>query len=302
MPMVTKTSTTSRRRILLRGIPNSGKTYSLPTFIYGEYDYTNPAEQADAVTYAAGRHMVILSFPGETGTLTLPESNDQITSIYFEAPPNKESMTYEWSADALADFWRVEKEVIANKPDITAYEGLTSLAIQQFNVITEGGVLAGVDLDINPVTNRNQPYRKSNFYDRLCNMFGQTLGAIYNQPVPMIICTCWDDWKGANSDEERAQGIEAKRYLWPDIPGKMATRVTGMLDATIAARRDYACLHPGCEEKLARREHYIWQFHDAGDVKGLGLKGVRLSKAMTATPYIHQNWVCLEQLLGMKRR
>lgn len=302
MPMVTKTATTPRRRVLIRGLPNSGKTLSLLTFMYGEYDYADPAQHADALAYAGDRQMVILSCPGETGTLSLPESNENITSIYFEAPADRETMTYEWSADALADLARVEREVIANKPDILAYDGLTSLALQQFNVITEGDVFRGIDLDINPNTGRNQPYRKANFYDRLCHKFGQTMGAIYNQPVPMILCTCWDDWKGASSDEERAQGIEAKRYLWPDIPGKMATRITGLLDATLSARKDYRCLHKSCQDKLAQREHYIWQFHDYGDVKGVGIKGLKLTRDMMLFPCIHQNWVSLEQLLNLGRR
>jgi hypothetical protein len=302
MPMVTKTATTPRRRILIRGLPNSGKTISLLTFMYGEYDYADDIQRADALTYAGNRQMVILSCPGETGTLSLPESNANITSIYFEAPADRETMTYEWSADALSDFSRAEKAVIANKPDILAYDGLTSLALQQFNVITDGDIFKGIDLDINPSTGRNQPYRKANFYDRLCNKFGQTMGAIYNQPVPMIVCTCWDDWKGSSSDEERAQGIEVKRYLWPDIPGKMATRVTGLLDATISARRDYLCFHTGCQDKAAKRDHYVWQFHDGGDVKGLGIKGLKLQRDMITHPFIHQNWTKLEVLLNLGRR
>lgn len=299
MPMVIKTAQFSRTRILISGFTMSGKTYSLHSFIYGPYDYFDPDEHADALAYAAeqGKHMVVLTCPGEIGARTLQAANDYITPYFFETAPDEVMATWEWSRHALDEYRQVEKEVVRNKPDFLVHDGIHGLALHQLNDITKGELLGNIDMNINPDTGKKDPYRKANFYDTLANTFGQTMAAMYSTNVPVIVCTCWEDWKGQQSDSERARGIEAKRYLWPDIPGKMATRVAGMLDARISARLEDTCIHEDCVDRREGNKHYVWQFAPAGDVLGVGIKGLNVRRRWVATPYIHQKWDVLRQLM-----
>lgn len=300
MPMVVKTSQHTRTRTLISGFSMSGKTHSLLTFIYGPYDVTDETEYADAMSYAQeqGKHMVVLTMPGETGSRTLPDANDYITPMYFEVASDEDMRSAEWSRHALAELAQTEKEVLRNKPDIMVWDGLHALAMHQFNDISKGEYLAGLDMNASPEGGRVNPYRAANLYDRLCNTFGQTMASIYNTQVPNVVCTVWEDWKGQQSDSERAKGIEATRYLWPDIPGKMATRIVGMFDARVSARLENTCIYADCDDKKHAQKHYVWQFAQAGDVMGVGVKGLTMRKSWRATPFIHQNWHDLKVLMG----
>lgn len=300
MPMVVKNAQFTRARILISGFTMSGKTRSLHTFIYGPYDYFDPEERSDALAYAAeqGKHMVVLTCPGETGARTLQEANDYITPYIFEVAEGEVTSTWEWSRHALDEYRKVESEVIRNKPDYLVHDGIHGLALHQMNDITKGEFLAGLDLNASDKGNKN-PYRAANFYDRLCNVFGQTMAALYNTGVPVIVCTCWEDWRGEQSNSDRPRPIESRRYLWPAVPGKMSIQVAGMLDARISARIEDTCIHDDCEYKRSGNKHYVWQFAPGGDVLGVGIKGLNVRKKWMATPFIHQKWDVLKQLMGL---
>lgn len=300
MPMVLKTAQFSKLRILISGFSMSGKTHSLKTFIYGPHDIDDPEEHDEALAYAEqqGKHMVVLTCPGETGSRTLPDASAHITPYYYQVDDPEDISTGEWSRDALSDFFKLEKEVVRNKPDILAYDGLNGLALHQMNDITNGEFLAGVDM---ATANGNKnPYRVANFYARLANTFGQTMATIYHTPVPIIICTVLEDWSTQQKESDRPKSIDAPRFLIPDIPGKMASKVVSMFDARVSARLENTCIHTKCEERRVRTNHYVWQFAPAGDVVQVGIKGLHVQKGWRSTPFIHQDWYTLKQLIGVK--
>jgi len=85
MPYTIKTKANIKKRYLLSGLPNTGKSDSLVTFIYGDREYTDDSGELteDAIEYANNRHMVVLVCPGEKGYESLFEG-PHITNYIYE--------------------------------------------------------------------------------------------------------------------------------------------------------------------------------------------------------------------------
>ena len=296
MPAVTRNKPFTNRRGLISGLQNQGKSYSLPSFIYGPYDHIDPDQSADAIAYAEGKHMVILSCPSETGYITLPDNNDNITSIYFEYDERYKIHTLEFSKACLAEFYQAEREMYANKPDVVAYDGIHHIAYHTLNVVSYGEYFSGEDMSLD-ANGKIQPYRSAKFYNQLSAIFYQTIAAIYNRSTPLIVCTVWEEWKGGEKESIAGVEIKDQRYLWPAIPGGMSQRMSGMFDFRVSARTERVCFHSDCEYSKAARLHHVWQIADRGEVMGLGVKGLRMGRALSACPYIHSNWFYLEELI-----
>lgn len=297
MPYVKRTTSFDRFRILISGLSNSGKTTSLATFIYGPYDYRDPEQEAEAKAYAGNKHMVVLVCPGETGYRTLPPDSPNLTSYYIETGDSEDTTSATWSAHHIQEFLNLSAEIRRNKPDALFWDGIHWLYNHDMNKNSEGEFLQGTDMDIDPTTGRAVQYRAAKFYNRTRREFGQYLASYYTSTIPLFGCTVWEKWEEVASDQDRPD-VKNKRYLWPDISGEMATKVVGVFDARVSARIEKFCLDPTCEYKKARQDHYVWQFLPGGDVMGVGIKGLRVNRAMLRNPWIHQNWDDLQQLMA----
>src|SRR6185369_15427270 len=150
MRYVQRTNRFDKFRLMVSGLSNSGKTTSLPTFIYGPYDYHNESERADALTYAEGKSLVIIECPGETGHRSLPVDTENITSHYIETDDADDPTTMEWSSHAIDLFLSISDEVRRNKPDYLFWDGLHWLYNHLLNKNSNGEFLAGVDMDLGP--------------------------------------------------------------------------------------------------------------------------------------------------------
>ena len=303
MPFIHK-GTINKTRLLISGLPNSGKTTSLPTFIYGPYAYTDVDslasldEREKACRYADNKHMVIITCPGEFGVKSLPVDTPHITSLYYEASESDDVNSPEWSAHAIAEFDTICTSVIKDKPDILVYDGLHSLWMHLMNRSTNGDYLSGVDLNLNPSTGRTDPYRSAKFYNQTHNNFGQYLAGLYTSSVPFIIATTWEEWESGKTEGEKPGDIASVRYLWPAIPGAMAKNIVGKFDARVSARVEKRCCHQGCVDSKESNDHYVWQFLPKNDVMGVGIKGIkRFNASMKQYPYVHQNWDALQKLI-----
>ena len=286
-------------RLLISGLSQTGKTTSLPSFIYGPHDFfsTEQDEVLAAIEYAADKHMVILTCPGEFGFRSLPPDTPHISSYHIETDETDDVKSVQFSIDALDVFHSTYQDVMKNKPDIIAFDGIHSLWDHIMNKVTGGLYLQGEDLNYNPLTGRSDPYRSAKYHDMAHNTFGNVINSYYLSSTPLIVCTTWEDWKTAKSDMDKIGVIESQRYLWPDIPGKMATRIVGKFDASVSARLERRCYHSKCEDMAANNEHYVWQFLARGDVRGVGIKGLRPTDKMKQVPYIHQNYEYLKQFI-----
>ena len=279
MPMMSRgVGEFHRRRILISGLSNTGKTWSLPTF----------NEEAQS--------LVILSCPGETGVQSLPDDTDTMKSFYFTNVSDKDRRTAEWCKDALYDFDTMYKEVEKNKPDKLFIDGAHNLYELNFNIITDGLFLNGIDLKTVGNT-----YAAAAFYSRGHIAFGNRLKMYYDSAIPFIGITTWERLLGAQTGDEGGTGnkidIRDDRYWWPSIPGDMATKVVGFFDARLSARLAKRCIHTSCELSQEAELHHVWQFYPKSDVAGVGIKGLTMTKAMQQKPWIHQSWPALQTLL-----
>lgn len=280
MPMIARqTGEFTKRRVLISGFSNTGKTTSLYTF------------KED------GKSLIVMSVPGETGYFSLQEDSESCTSYYYEVGKQSDIHSAEWSRSALAEFDALYMEVEKNKPDKLFLDGIHWLYAHDFNAITGGEYFLGVDMSLNPQTGRRDPYRSARFYSQAHVSFGQRLAAYYASEIPFIGMTVWEDWQTATQDGEKPGSIEATRYLWPALPGAMATAVVGRFDARISARLERRCLHTTCPYSEKSEYHHVWQFYPKNDVMGVGIKGLHVSEAMKQKPWIHQTWAALRTLL-----
>lgn len=283
----------TKTRILISGLPQSGKTTSLPTFIYGPYDYYDEQEQQAAIDYADGKHAVIIVCPGEFGIKSLPQDTPHLTSLYYETGEGEDTNSVKWSESALSGFFTTYKDTIKGKPDILILDGIHCLWSHWMNRTTGGDFLSGIDMSVNPATGRVDKYRPANFYSRTHQAFGQFIAGVYSEQVPLIICTTWEAL-----EPDSAGDIGSTRHLLPAIPGEMAYGIIGRFDARVSARVEKRCCHTGCEQSKKSEEHYVWQFVDKDKVKGLGIKGIkRYTSLMKQHPYVHQNWQDLKRLI-----
>ena len=284
MPMISRgTGAFRKRRILISGLPNRGKTQSMYTF------------------HEPGESMVILCCPGETGVHSLQEDTADIQSYYFENVSEKDRKTVVWCRDALSDFDKVYKEVEQNKPDKLFIDGVHNLYELAFNIITDGMFLAGQDLRLTD----GKGYNAAGMYSRGHTTFGGRLKMYYDSPIPFVGVTAWERLVGAKTGDEGGAGnkidIKDDRYWWPYLPGDMATKVVGFFDANISARLEKSCIHPNCEYSKKKQLHHVWQIYPYDDVVAVGIKGLTIKEEWKTKPYVHQSWTALKQLLQRAR-
>ena len=266
-------------RLLISGRSNSGKTWSIHSFD------------------EEGQSLVVLVCPGETGNRSLPEDSDRVTSYFYQSDSGADTHSADWSKEALYTFQETYKEIEKNKPDKLFIDGLHWLYSHSFNEITNGEWHAGVDMNINPSTGRNDPYRSARFYNFAHTRFGQYLASMYASSIPFIGMTVWEQWQSGRSESDKAGSIDAVRYLHPALPGEMATNVAGRFDARLSARVERRCIHTNCAESKAANDHFVWQFLPKNDVMGVGIKGLPVTPAYMEKPWIHQTWSALKALL-----
>lgn len=280
MPMVKRgVGDFKKFRLMISGRAFCGKTYSIKTFVED------------------GQSLAVIVCPGESGNRSLPDDGDNLVNYIYEELPGVDPHSVEWSEDALSTFQSTYKEVVKNKPDKLFIDGVHWLYAHMFNKITDGEFLTGMDMNVNPMTGRNDPYRSARFYTQAHTVFGQYLASFYACAVPFVCVTVWEDWQSGRTEGDKPGTIDSVRYLHPALPGAMATNVAGRFDARISARVEKRCLHKGCEESRQSREHFVWQFLPKNDVQGVGIKGLTPTEGMMKTPWIHQSATALFNLL-----
>jgi len=215
--------------------------------------------------------------------------------------PGEDTRSYEWSCEAIEAFNRLYREATKNKPDILAIDGMSSLAVHLFNKVTGGELLAIRDLSLPQAGEKPNQYRAAKFYRFNHDTVHNYCSMWYYAPVPLLIATCWERWVGADTAEERRQGIQATRYLWCDFPGDLATFVPSKFDVRLSARFEQRCYHHDpigghpCPGRAGG--HYVWQFLPKEDVRGVGIKGLVPTARMQSAPWIHQSGEVLEDLI-----
>ena len=197
--------TTAHRRYLISGMPNTGKTTSLPTFLYGPYDYHTQLEEA--LEYAGNRTMSIISCPGEKGTFSLPDMSG-IASYVYTTDSEEGATSVNWSRKALDELTLITKEVVKRKPDILAIDGLHALWAHYMNRTTQGRYLQGL-----PVAGDSlNPYDSGKLYGQAHDAFGQYVTQLYHASIPLIIATTWEEWDAGTQEQEAGKPQDIREH------------------------------------------------------------------------------------------
>lgn len=289
MPFIKHSSSNLKHRILISGFSKSGKTTSLPTFIYGPYDYKTEPEKA--YEFAQDKRMVILTCPGETGLHSLPDENlaPHITSYSLEVEHESDMRNVKWSIEALKDFDLILEETLSTKPDFLVLDGIQNLHEQLTNRVTSGAYLNGQEFS-------------TFLFDKAHSAFGQYFGKLYNCSVPIVIYTVLEEWEAFKEDTPHKPGsleatLSAPKFLWPALPGKMAKKIVSKCDMRLSAQLGKICIHKNCEESKRQEIHHVWQIYPKGDVIGVGINGLNVNKAVKDCPFIHQNYHSLQRII-----
>jgi hypothetical protein len=300
MAVVKKLAGTSAKyRLLIGGLSNMGKTTSLSTFLYGPFDYHNPGEQSEAIEYAGQKQGIILCCPSETGEMSLPIETPHIKAYYLECDDSKYARSGQESSEMLSAFNDMYSEALKEKPYYLFIDGIHTLYTHVMNKATDGQWFSGESLDYDPKQGREIAYRGSRFYSRTFQSFDQSLLTFRQSSIPFVICTTQVEWEAAQTDDQRPD-VTRKRYYWPRFPGAMATQVVGRFDGYIAAMRNAKCyLGKECPQSKKYSEHHCWQISPQGDYMGLGIKGLKLWDELYKSPWIHQNYDDLKDLLAL---
>jgi len=180
-----------RRRLLVYGPPNSGKTGSL---------LRTPGNR------------VILSFPGEKGYDTIPVDDPETRSFIWEIPDVGKPPD---SDQVVADVERKTAEVIAGG-EFTTFcgDGIHKLHTYILDAASGGAYFEGEDFDPKVYGAANR---------RLLNY----LSLVCHSRMPVVIFTCWD---GQEPDRKKQLGEKASdvpTHLYPELPGKAAKLIVG---------------------------------------------------------------------------
>lgn len=245
------------RALLISGSPNSRKTTSLFTW-----------------AKAARPGVVhIVTCPREEGWETIPTNDPLIKSHVDYCNYNPAGGDTDWTGIVAAVKQRCA-EIIAGKhgPASTlALDGLHKYFECVLGACTNGGCFKG------------EGFNGILVYPKAQNMAAELMYLLKRSSLNYVVFTCWDGYeKDREIEQDRMEGskiVQAERHKWPDLPGKMAKRVIGMVST----------VHASVQGSMAR-----WQVLPAGDVQGCGLKRPPDIMAQFKSPFVNQSWPELE--------
>lgn len=256
MALVTRQPSTTPPggRIVLYGPQNTLKTTSSLSWPKGEH---------------RGREGMLhhISLPGEQGWETVPAHEDTLLRQYV------------WQLDEVtkssphAVVKEVEGEVF--KVAAGAYGPVLSLVVEGIHKMYDWYFKrAFVNLQ------GTKAYQESGGDDEKITgrAYGQAhddielfLTRILSSSVPYVLLTSWE---GETKDDPKDQRKKAPTHTFPELPGKMARRLTGMVSVTMFAK-----VEPGPQGKARG----VWILKQHGDVTGrVGGVGLKMDPALVA--------------------
>jgi len=262
-----KTNTTNtKHRVMLSGVPNSGKSTSLATFV------------------SEGEKMNIVTSPGEAGAKSLlPGEN--ITSYVYEVPEETNLTDIKWCQTALKETEELTLD-LAQSSDVLAFDGLHAYYNLMINVVTEGAFSKGEEFS-------------ATLFGLTARRLNNFVMSLYHSKCPLIVVTCWEDWESSGGfDPVKFRDGNTEKKLWPSLVGKMSKEVVGLFDTRLSCRLEVKCLHNNCELKKDNDPHHVWQFLPRGVVAGVGIKGLtNIPNSVYKTPWIHQDYQMLKAFI-----
>ena len=262
-------SNSKKLRLILSGLPNSGKTTSLATF--------DPP------------HVIVVS-PGEKGIASLPEGEGITTAIYHIDPDDKRT-----SGKIIEEFESALLGIAygagASTPYTLTLEGNHKLYEYYLDIVTDGDYFSGKEFD-------------PRLFGQAHRMYSDLLNKLFHSSVPVVVYTSWAELEYKEDQLSAQERKYKRRYYYPNLPGKMSKQIMGEVDGAIYADIRSQCNMSQCKDKAEGKEHYLWQLNPSGDVRGVGFKLPYGAKSLPT--FIHgrdehgratQDWQLLKKLL-----
>jgi hypothetical protein len=188
----------ARRRVLISGEPDAGKTTSLRTW---------------------DKPLHIISVPGELGNASLPVGDGIITHVFQPpAPGQPRAWGQDWkdTMDLCVDIANGKKGEVRS----LAIDGIHKLYDVAMAVATNGVSMA-VSGDF-----------EARKYGNGWNLFKSFLDMVYGSSIENVVMTCWLDLEKNDPDDKSK---DAARSLLPALPGKSAQRIMGEFSVRLIA-------------------------------------------------------------------
>lgn len=178
-----------RRRLLISGPPNSGKTTSLATFPHP---------------------LAVMFYPGEKGQTSLTIDAD--VKAWVPEPFDPEKPT-NW-ASMVVGIERATNEILAGKHGTFATfagDGLHKLHALYLAEATAGASMRGEDFE-------------PRLYGAAQKKFFAYLDRVMRSTMSVVVFTVWD---GREKDDQDDKSKNATSHIYPELPGKCAKEIMG---------------------------------------------------------------------------
>jgi hypothetical protein len=182
-----------RRRLLIAGGPNTGKTHALLSLPHP---------------------IAVVSSPGEKGYDTIPTTDPEIQPFIWQVQ----------DPDAKPDSFKIVTEVTNTCINlITGKHGkFNSLAFDGFHKffdyildnVTGGALFSGDEFD-------------PKLYRRAGDVAWDFLSRIMHTAIPVVAITTWDAAEPDRAKRKGEQAGDIPSHTYPDLPGKAAKRIMG---------------------------------------------------------------------------
>jgi AAA domain-containing protein len=231
----TEAAVVSVKRMLVIGVPNSGKTASLLSW---------------------PRPLHYQCYPGEKGDATMPRGLPDVT-LHLWGEPDPENRLP--SGTVVAEVEQRTWEVLGGKHgDIRSFagDGLHKYASYVLDWISGGALFRGEEIGAGGDT-----WASARIYNRAREHVRHYMQRVMASPVEYVVFTAWS---GAEADEPGVKGTAS--HVYPDLFGKLAKEVMGDFGMVVYSTMDWSTRQPG---KPAKAE---WQLLPEGKVWGAAIK------------------------------
>ena len=231
-------------RVAIFGPPNTLKTTAMLTWPKGKTSYGEGA-------------MVIMLYPGEKGWDTIPRDREDIIPLVWQ----------------IEDPTKVSPAQIVREVEQTTWR---ALAGEYGKILTfcgdglhklYGWYYLQSWLEMTALFEKSQGDSAAEAarlpaYNRAHERFSLYVTKLINSSVPWLVCSMWEGRVKDNPDDPAKN---AKRHVFPDLPGQMAKDIVGEFPSGVLYAEVTA------PDPKGRVQGY-WLTKKTGDIWGVGLK------------------------------
>lgn len=188
--------TLRRRRGLINGDPNCGKTTSLLT---------------------APRPIAIMSYPGEKGYDSIPTDDPEIIPLIWTQEKKQPS------ALIVKEVFDLSTEVVAGKfgkINTFAGDGLHKLIDYILDDVTDGAWLGGLEFE-------------PKLYGLAYRALKEYLSRVCHTNIPVVLFTSWSEDEADRKKKPGEKATDVPTHVLPQLPGRLAKEIMGEFSVVV---------------------------------------------------------------------